>query len=186
MLGLPRTLSFCTACGEHTPHEWVEGDGVVAKICINPTPKALNSLSKDAKNGRAGCPRRMSRRSSTAAPASRFGGFRARAVGGGRRVRLGRGAVVVVELDPAIGREQRGVRPCVVVTDPDVIGDQRFLLVWVGAGDRDCGRGTPLAGTLLPESVRPDVAGSELYIGAISRAPRCRISAGTWSTCLKV
>jgi mRNA interferase MazF len=46
-------------------------------------------------------------------------------------VRLGRGAVVVVELDPTIGREQRGVRPCVVVSDPDVIGDQRFPLVCV-------------------------------------------------------
>lgn len=79
MLGAPRTLSLCTVCGEYTPHEWVEGDGVVAKICINPTPKALNSLSRDSRNGRAGCLRKVSRRSSRAAPASRFGGFRARA-----------------------------------------------------------------------------------------------------------
>jgi mRNA interferase MazF len=42
-----------------------------------------------------------------------------------------RGAVVVVELDPTIGHEQHGVRPCVVVSDPDVIGDQRFPLVCV-------------------------------------------------------
>ena len=42
-----------------------------------------------------------------------------------------RGVVVVVELDPTIGHEQHGVRPCVVVSDPDVIGDQRFPLVCV-------------------------------------------------------
>src|SRR5437660_1683062 len=28
-----------------------------------------------------------------------------------------RGAIVLVELDPTIGREQRGLRPCVVVSD---------------------------------------------------------------------
>ncbi len=46
-------------------------------------------------------------------------------------MRLGRGAVVLVELDPTLGHEQRGVRPCVVVSDPDVIGDQRYPLVCV-------------------------------------------------------
>ncbi len=46
-------------------------------------------------------------------------------------MKLGRGAVVVVELDPTFGHEQHGVRPCVVVSDPDVIGDQRFPLVCV-------------------------------------------------------
>jgi len=46
-------------------------------------------------------------------------------------VTLGRGAVIVVELDPTLGHEQRGVRPCVVVSDPDVISDQRFPLVCV-------------------------------------------------------
>jgi mRNA interferase MazF len=46
-------------------------------------------------------------------------------------VRLGRGAVVVVELDPAVGHEQRGLRPCIVVSDPEIIGDQRFPLVCV-------------------------------------------------------
>ena len=44
---------------------------------------------------------------------------------------LGRGAVVLVELDPTLGREQRGIRPCVVVSDPDVISSQRFPLVCV-------------------------------------------------------
>jgi len=43
-------------------------------------------------------------------------------------VKLGRGAVVIVELYPTIGHEQSGVRPCIVVSDPDVIRDQRFPL----------------------------------------------------------
>lgn len=46
-------------------------------------------------------------------------------------MKLGRGSVVLVELDPAIGHEQQGLRPCIVVSDPDVIGDQRFPLVCV-------------------------------------------------------
>ncbi len=46
-------------------------------------------------------------------------------------MKLGRGAVVVVELDPTVGHEQRGVRPCIVVSDPDVISDQRFPLICV-------------------------------------------------------
>ncbi len=44
---------------------------------------------------------------------------------------IGRGAVIVVELDPTFGHEQHGVRPCVVVSNPDVTGDQRFPLVCV-------------------------------------------------------
>ena len=60
-------------------------------------------------------------------------------------MRLGRGAIVVVELDPTVGREQRGVRPCVVVSDPDVISDQRFPLVCVVPIT-----GTPGEGLLYP------------------------------------
>jgi mRNA interferase MazF len=59
---------------------------------------------------------------------------------------LERGSVVVVELDPTIGHEQRGVRPCVVVSDPDVISDQRFPLVCVVPVT-----GTPGQGLLYPE-----------------------------------
>ena len=33
---------------------------------------------------------------------------------------LARGTVVLVELDPTRGHEQRGVRPCIVVSDPAV------------------------------------------------------------------
>jgi mRNA interferase MazF len=60
-------------------------------------------------------------------------------------VKLGRGAVIVVELDPTSGHEQHGVRPCVVVSDPDVIGDQRFPLVCVVPVT-----GTPGEGLLYP------------------------------------
>jgi mRNA interferase MazF len=44
---------------------------------------------------------------------------------------LERGTVVLVELNPTLGREQRGVRPCVAVSDPDVNADQRFPLIAV-------------------------------------------------------
>src|ERR1039457_1229764 len=68
-----------------------------------------------------------------------------RGLGCGAGVRLGRGAVVVVELDPAFGHEQHGVRPCVVVSDPDVISDQRFPLLCVVPVT-----GTPGEGLLYP------------------------------------
>jgi mRNA interferase MazF len=46
-------------------------------------------------------------------------------------VRLPRGSVILVELDPTRGHEQRGTRPCVVVSDTDVTEDQRFPLLAV-------------------------------------------------------
>ena len=58
---------------------------------------------------------------------------------------LPRGAIVLVELDPTIGHEQRGVRPCIIVSDPDVNGDQRFRLVCVVPVT-----GTPGEGLLYP------------------------------------
>lgn len=60
-------------------------------------------------------------------------------------MKLGRGAVIAVELDPSLGHEQRGVRPCVVVSDPDIISDQRFPLVCVVPVT-----GTPGEGLLYP------------------------------------
>ena len=42
-----------------------------------------------------------------------------------------RGTIVLLGLDPVVGNEQRGVRPCVVVSDPEVLADQRFPLVAV-------------------------------------------------------
>ncbi len=44
---------------------------------------------------------------------------------------LDRGTVVLVELDPTVGREQQGVRPCVAVSDPSVNAAQRFPLIAV-------------------------------------------------------
>jgi mRNA interferase MazF len=44
-------------------------------------------------------------------------------------VKLDRGTVVLVELDPTVGHEQRGVRPCIAVSDPAVNTDQRFPLI---------------------------------------------------------
>jgi mRNA interferase MazF len=64
---------------------------------------------------------------------------------GKTQVTLRRGAIVVVGLDPTIGHEQRGVRPCIIVSDPDVIGDRRFRLVCVVPVT-----GTPGAGLLYP------------------------------------
>ena len=49
----------------------------------------------------------------------------------GRRVKLGRGSVALVALDPTLGHEQRGVRPGILVSDPAVIAEQRFPLVCV-------------------------------------------------------
>jgi mRNA interferase MazF len=46
-------------------------------------------------------------------------------------VTLDRGTIVLVELDPTVGHEQRGVRPCVAVSDPAVNADQRFPLIAV-------------------------------------------------------
>jgi mRNA interferase MazF len=39
--------------------------------------------------------------------------------------------VVLVELDPTVGHEQRGVRPCIAVSDPSVNAEQRFPLIAV-------------------------------------------------------
>jgi len=46
-------------------------------------------------------------------------------------VKLDRGTVVLVELDPTVGHEQRGMRPCIAVSDPSVNTDQRFPLIAV-------------------------------------------------------
>jgi mRNA interferase MazF len=48
-----------------------------------------------------------------------------------------RGTVVLVSLYPTFGHEQRGARPCVVVTDPAITEDQRFPMLAV----------VPLSGT---------------------------------------
>lgn len=61
-------------------------------------------------------------------------------------MKLDRGTVVLVEFDPTVGHEQRGVRPCIAVSDPDVNADQRFPLIAVVPLTR-----TPGEGSLYPE-----------------------------------
>lgn len=60
-------------------------------------------------------------------------------------MRIERGAIVLIELDPTRGHEQKGVRPCVVVSDPEVTEDQRFPLLCVVPIT-----GTPGEGALYP------------------------------------
>lgn len=66
-------------------------------------------------------------------------------------MRLDRGTVVLVSLDPSLGHEQRGLRPCIIVSDPDVTEDQRYPLLCVVPIT-----GTPGQGALYP----PLAAGS--------------------------
>jgi mRNA interferase MazF len=50
---------------------------------------------------------------------------------GRREVNLSRGTLALIDLDPTVGHEQRGVRPCVIVSDPEVVQAQRFPLLCV-------------------------------------------------------
>jgi mRNA interferase MazF len=61
-------------------------------------------------------------------------------------MKLERGSVVLVDLDPTHGHEQRGVRPAVVVSDPAVAAGQRFPLLCVIPIT-----GTPGKGALYPQ-----------------------------------
>ena len=66
---------------------------------------------------------------------------------------LYRGSVVLVSLDPTVGHEQRGARPCVVVTAPVVNEAQRFPMVAVVPVT-----GTSGKGALYPP-LRPGASG---------------------------
>lgn len=66
---------------------------------------------------------------------------------------LERGRVVLVALDPTVGHEQRGVRPCVVVSDQAVNDEQRYPLVAVVPVT-----GTPGEGALYP-ALAPGASG---------------------------
>src|SRR5260221_9209086 len=74
-------------------------------------------------------------------------------LGAGTQMKLDRGAIVLLDLDPTVGHEQRGIRPCVVVSDPEVAADQRFPLVGVVPVT-----GTPGEGALYPP-LRPGPSG---------------------------
>src|ERR1700730_8473521 len=93
---------------------------------------------------------RSARRRRTRCSDGRAGGSRGRRAGVGEatRVTLDRGTVVLVELDPTVGREQRGVRPCVAVSDPAVNVDQRFPLIAV----------VPVTGTRGEGALYPELA----------------------------
>ncbi len=49
----------------------------------------------------------------------------------GEAVKLERGTIVLVSLDPTRGHEQRGTRPCAILSDADIAADQRFPRVAV-------------------------------------------------------
>lgn len=59
-----------------------------------------------------------------------------------------RGTVVLVELDPTVGHEQRGLRPCITVSNPTVNVDQRFPLLAV----------VPVTGTAGEGALYPELA----------------------------
>jgi len=61
-------------------------------------------------------------------------------------VSLARGTIVLVDLDPTVGHEQRGLRPAVIVSDPLVVEDQRFPLVGIVPVT-----GRPGTGALYPQ-----------------------------------
>jgi len=61
-------------------------------------------------------------------------------------LKLERGTLVVVDLDPTRGHEQRGRRPAIVVSDPEVSSDQRFPMICVVPVSS-----TPGTGALYPE-----------------------------------
>jgi mRNA interferase MazF len=58
---------------------------------------------------------------------------------------LPRGTVVLVDLDPTLGHEQLGTRPCIIVSDPAVNASQRFPLIAV----------VPITGTEAPGALYP-------------------------------
>jgi mRNA interferase MazF len=73
---------------------------------------------------------------------------------------LARGTVVLATLDPTLGHEQRGTRPCIVVSDPDVAASQRFPLVCV----------VPITGTAGEGNLYPKLAPGSSGIGKQSFA----------------
>ena len=60
-------------------------------------------------------------------------------------MKLKRGSLILVALDPVLGHEQRGLRPCVVVSSPAVASNQRYPLLAVIPVT-----GTPGEGALYP------------------------------------
>ena len=66
-------------------------------------------------------------------------------------MKIERGTIVLANLDPTLGHEQKRVRPAVVVSDPEVAGDQRFPLLCIVPITTTPGEGA-LYPTLAPGS----------------------------------
>ena len=66
---------------------------------------------------------------------------------------LQRGSLVLVPIDPVLGHEQRGTRPCVVVSSTAVVSNQRYPLLGVIPVT-----GTPGEGALYP-ALEPGASG---------------------------
>ena len=77
---------------------------------------------------------------------------------------IDRGTVVLVELDPTLGHEQRGVTPCIVVSDPAVNADQRFPLIAVVPVTGTPGQSCPV-GPVAADELKAIDQGIELYLG---------------------
>jgi mRNA interferase MazF len=75
-------------------------------------------------------------------------------------MKIDRGTVVLVDLDPTKGHEQRGVRPCIVVSDPSVNMDQRFPLIAV----------VPITGTTGQGALYPQLSAGKSGLTKISFA----------------
>ena len=73
---------------------------------------------------------------------------------------LDRGTVVLLNLDPTVGHEQRGARPCVVVSDPEVVADQRFPVLCV----------VPVTGTQGEGALYPELAPGQSGLAKTSYA----------------
>jgi len=61
---------------------------------------------------------------------------------------LERGTLVLVDLEPTLGHEQQGTRPCVIVSDAAVNSNQRFPLIAV----------VPITGTRAKGALYPALA----------------------------
>lgn len=60
-------------------------------------------------------------------------------------MKLERGTLLLISLDPTVGHEQQGTRPCIAVSDASVNADQRFPLLAIVPVT-----GTPGVGSLYP------------------------------------
>jgi hypothetical protein len=80
---------------------------------------------------------------------------------------LDRGTVVLVELDPTVGREQQGVSPCVAVSDPASNASERLPLIAVVPVT-----GTAGVGALYPEGSTSTLSKTEIAHSSRSNAAR--------------